>query len=133
MRFYHRHSFFPLVVMLLTLLLGAVMAFALLPRETPTQVVPEETVVDAEAYRDSLAGIVRGFRSDFSQAVDDAGRKDIGARALQAMLNLRVPAQYKSLHLALAVFMSSVESDTAQSDPLAQLQTIVQTYPWLSI
>jgi hypothetical protein len=131
MRYYHRHSFFPLVVIVLTILLGALIAITVLPNEEPTRVVDEETSVDAGSYRENLTNIVREFENGFSQAVDGAGQKRAGAQALQALLDLRVPAEYKNLHLELAVFLSSVESGSTISDPLGTLQTIVETYPWL--
>lgn len=134
MRYYHRHSFFPLVVIVLTLLLCALMALTLVSRGEPAQFVEEEAaVVDAGNYRDSITTVVREFKNKFAQAVDSAGQKRAGAQALQTLLNLRVPAEYKTLHLDLAVFLSSVESGSAISDPLGTLQTIVETYSWLTL
>ncbi len=133
MHFVHRHSFFPFVVIVLTLLLGAIMVSTLPPKGAPEVVATEERTVDEGVYRDSLSQVVREFRGGFSQAVDEPGRAQAGSQALQALLNLRVPAQYKSLHLALAVFLSRVESGGASVDPLAELQTITQTYAWLSL
>jgi len=133
-----RHSFFPLVVAALTVLLaGLVYGSVQTPSPTPGSAQPVVELVDAQAYRDSLIHIVRTFDERLTLAQDDQGKRLAAQTALSNLLALRVPAQFQDLHLALAVALSTMENALASGDQtideaLAQIAGLEETYPWLA-
>lgn len=118
MRYYHRHSFFPLVIILLTLLLGVFMLFSI-DRENarPTSVEETLTPVDPQTYRDSLLSLITTFETNFAQARDDASRLFVAQQAFVDLLDLRVPPEDKQRHLELALLFTKIQTTLKSGDP----------------
>ena len=141
MRYYHRHSFFPLVVIVLSVLLAGLIYWSVQqPGEVGGKVDKVDKVeesIDPEAYRDSLAQIVATFDERMSSSQDDLDKLLAAQTALAGLLELRVPAEFKDLHLALAVAFSDIEKSLQSQDrtidaSLAQINELKQTYSWLA-
>ncbi|KKW32190.1 MAG: hypothetical protein UY76_C0037G0003 [Candidatus Uhrbacteria bacterium GW2011_GWA2_52_8d] len=140
MRYYHRHSFFPLVVIVLSVLLAGLIYWSV-QQEAGGEVErweggKVEESVDPAVYRDSLAQIVGTFEERMSSSQDDLDKLLAAQTALAGLLELRVPAEFKDLHLALAVAFSDIEDALQSQDrnidsSLAQINELEQTYPWL--
>ncbi|MFA4845525.1 MAG: hypothetical protein WC654_03130 [Patescibacteria group bacterium] len=134
MRYYHRHSFFPLVIILLTLLLGLFMVLTL-SRESLLTAFPEEEItapVDAQFYRGELLGVITTFEIDVGLASDDLATLIVVERAFEGLLALRVPPENKQLHLELALIFSKMQTTLKGEDRnieamLAQLQALKET------
>ena len=140
MRYYHRHSFFPLVVIVLSVLLAGLIYWSVQqPGEVGGKVAKVDKVeesIDPATYRDSLAQIVATFDERMSSSQDDLDKLLAAQTALAGLLELRVPAEFKDLHLALAVAFSDIEDALQSQDrnidsSLAQINELEQTYPWL--
>ncbi len=141
MRYYHRHSFFPLVVIVLSVLLAGLIYWSVQqPGEVGGKVAKVDKVeesIDPATYRDSLAQIVATFDERMSSSQDDLDKLLAAQTALAGLLELRVPAEFKDLHLALAVAFSDIEDALQSQDrnidaSLAQISELKQTYSWLA-
>jgi hypothetical protein len=133
MRCYHRHSFFPLVVAVLTLLLSALLFYCASNNRNSDIGILAPPVVDASDYRADIASIVKIFSDSYAQAIDAAGRSDAGTKALHSLLDLRVPSEYKKLHLDLAILFSDVESAGYDGDAMSEIKIFSLAYPWLEL
>ena len=117
MRYYHRHSFFPLVIILLTLLLGAFMTVTLNRESSPAASVQEVIVlVDADAYHDELVNLLTTFETDFSLTSDDVEKLVVTERAFTNLLALRVPLEGKQVHLELALLFTKIQAVLKSED-----------------
>ncbi|HLD20508.1 MAG TPA: hypothetical protein VJB64_00250 [Patescibacteria group bacterium] len=141
MHYYHRHSFFPLVIIVLSVLLAGLIYWSVQqPGEVGGKVAKVDKVeesIDPATYRDSLAQIVATFDERMSSSQDDLDKLLAAQTALAGLLELRVPAEFKDLHLALAVAFSDIEDALQSQDrnidaSLAQISELKQTYSWLA-
>ncbi|MBI4592033.1 hypothetical protein HY733_01130 [Candidatus Uhrbacteria bacterium] len=139
MRYYHRHSFFPLVVIVLSVILAGLIFWSVQNEPSSTSVITTQEVelVDPAAYRDSLAHIVGTFDERMTSSQDDLDKLLATQTALAGVLELRVPVEFKDLHLALAVAFSDIEKSLQREDrnidvALAQINELKQSYPWLA-
>lgn len=136
---FHRHSFFPFVVVLLSLTLAGLIYWSVQnsPSETQTISLQEVEPVNPDAYRDGLSDIVKTFQERVASSQDDLDKLLATQTALTGLLELRVPTEFKDLHLTLAVALSQIqdalESDDRNIDePLAQIFQLGVSYPWLA-
>jgi hypothetical protein len=133
MRTYHRHSFFPLVIILLTLLLGAFMAVTLNRESVPAFSVQEVMVpVDGGLYHDELVNLLTTFQTDFSLASTDGEKLVVTEQAFMHLLSLRVPLEGKQMHLELALLLTKIQTvlKSEVRDPsvlLDEIQAIKET------
>lgn len=133
MRYFHRHSFFPLVIILLTLLLG-VFIIMTVARDQVQTVKPQTEVVvpvDADVYRADLINLITAFETDVVLTADTAAQS-ASEQAFTSLLDLRVPPEYKQLHLNLALLFTRIQTILKTDDPnidalLLELQEIKQT------
>lgn len=136
---FHRHSLFPFVVILLSLALAGLIYWSVQspPRETPVITQQEVESVDPQAYRDGLSDIVGTFEQRMTNSQDDLDKLLATQTTLAGLLELRVPAEFRDLHLELAVALSQIETALQSDDrnidePLAQMAQLVAAYPWLA-
>lgn len=135
---FHRHSFFPLVVVVLSLALAGLIYWSTQGEAPSSPIsVQEVELVDADSYRDDLSGVVREFEIRMASAQDDAQRLQDVQTALAGVLALRVPTQFKDLHLALAVALSEMENTLESgghdlTQPIQKIAELKQAYPWLA-
>lgn len=142
--FHHHRSFFPLVLALLTILLIALMVWKLqpAPEPVPSPTAPAPEVADtpepvtAADYEKELADLLGGF-FDRYDAADQAFLRVIAAdETLSALLDLRVPSEYKDLHLSVAVDLNLIRRGLTDEPKLLEaglnhLQSLRQEYAWL--
>jgi hypothetical protein len=139
MRYYHRHSLFPLAIIALSLLLAGFMFWSLQKTNTSSTTIQEQEVVSVnpDVYKADLKKIVQTFEEKFSAAQDDLDRLVATQTALTGLLGVRVPTEFKDLHLGLAIAMNQLEaalkSENRLTDkPLAAIEALVLEYHWLS-
>lgn len=138
MRYYQKHSFFPLIIIVLTVLLAGFMFFVLRGSFTQTSTVQEPKLVNEGDYREGVSAILQTFEGQFAASQDSAQKRLATQTALDALLELRVPVEYKDLHLQLAIAWNQMQTalQSGSQDGLkASLETIEQlkiTYPWLA-
>lgn len=135
---YHKRSLFPLAVIALSLVLAGFMYWTFQDRSAPSTIA-EEVVdpVDAEAYKDDLAQVVETFQARFAEAGDDLDKLLATETALAGLLQLRVPVEFKDLHLGLAVALHQIQGalKSGQRDVQEYLDTIATLqgqYDWLN-
>jgi len=112
MKFYHRHSFFPFVLAVLTLALVVFMFYAF--TDTPLgSSQPEQVLnpVSDEQYQKELRLLTTEFIDSYQKATDPSSRNVLVDQALSSLLALRVPSQNKELHLDLAIDLSQLRQD----------------------
>lgn len=139
---FHRHrSFFPLVLALLTILLVVLMIWKLqppaagAPSSPATEEISADPVTPAE-YETHLADLLGKFFQKYDAADQDFIRVIIADETLSALLDLKVPAQYKELHLAVAVNLNLIQRGLTDeparlNEGLSNLQSLRQAYSWL--
>lgn len=120
----HR-SWFPFIVVGLSLALLAVVALVYTPATSPnpTNVVtaPELTAPSAEEY----AAIIQQVLADYALDND-------AVRAYNTLLLTRVPnASYQSFHLNLVIAFAELQSGNG-TDGAANLAGVIAAAPWLS-
>jgi hypothetical protein len=139
MSFSKHYSFFPLVVIVLSLALAGLIYSTVQkapPVETTTTVSVGEPV-NADEYRDDLVAIVRTFDGRLTASTDDLDRLIAAQTALAGLLELRVPVEFKDLHLGLAMVFSDMENQLESesrdiTEPLGRLAELRETYSWLA-
>lgn len=141
MRHFHKHSSFPLILILLSLGLIVFMFYSFTYEENQEQksgqVTQEEVIpIDINQYRQDLSYIVRNFHDEYARATDDLAKLVVTESALEQMLDLIVPAEYKDLHLQLAVAFHQLEEslkspNRSVSEAQTALDTLFGQYPWL--
>lgn len=135
---FHRHSFFPLIVIVLSLALAGLVYWSTQDEaSSPSILVQEVEPVDADSYRDGLSQVVKAFEERMAAAGDDVQRLRAVQTALSGVLALRVPTEFKNLHLALAVAFSEMENTLESgghdlTQPTANIFELKQAYPWLA-
>ncbi|PJA45482.1 hypothetical protein CO174_02950 [Candidatus Uhrbacteria bacterium CG_4_9_14_3_um_filter_50_9] len=140
MRYYQRNTYFPLTLTLLTLGLILFMFYAFTYKTEPAaySIVTEVTEpVDAEAYRTDLAYAVVTFEDEYARASDDLSRLVAAENAVSTLLDMRVPTEYKDLHLELAITLNQLQAalrstDRNADESLAALEQLKTLYPWLN-
>lgn len=140
MRYYHQPFFFPLVLILLTLLLSVFMVWALGQEPTASDDLREiqpTPSVDAQVYQAEVAHMLQTFHDRFATAEDDDTKLLTAQTTLESLLNLRVPAELKDFHLDLALAFHQIQialqaADDSVDDPLARIESLKNHYPWLA-
>lgn len=134
MRYFHRHSFFPLVIILLTLLLSVFIIMTVARDQVQTVKLQTEVVVpvDADVYRADLINLITAFETEVVLTADTAAQSVASEQAFTSLLDLRVPPEYKQLHLNLALLFTRIQTILKTDDPnidalLLELQEIKQT------
>lgn len=114
----------------MTLVLGAFMFLTLGRGETQTSVQEEASgAIDAQAYRKELLSLAATFQTDIASAPDDLTKLVVAQRALENLLSLRVPPEFKEPHLRFALILTRIQNTLTSGDrdiasALADLQTL---------
>jgi hypothetical protein len=109
MIFHKRHSFFPLVLAMLTLGLFVLMFYAFTGKQTINRVAQETTLVSSQAYQKELGSLTDSFIKQYPKKEDDLSRLVLIEQTLASILSLRVPAEAKELHLNLAIELNQMQ------------------------
>lgn len=138
MHIHKRRSFFPLVITLLTMSLIVFMFYAFMDASSPaTEPMVEEVItVNADDYRSDTVLAIANFEEGYGQAADDLSRLMVTETALEELLDLRVPAEYKELHLDLVVALNQLQTalrseGRSTAEALAGLEALKIRYPWI--
>lgn len=110
MIFHRRHSLFPLLIVGLTLVLMVLMFYSFTGQKKPvSNVVSEPSPVSSVEYEQSLREISDTFIQTFTAQPDDLARLVLVEQTQQQLLSLRVPADYKDLHLSLVIDLNKMQ------------------------
>lgn len=113
--------------------------FWTLREDSPQTSTPSEDVVmvDADAYQADLSNILQTFDERFSSAENDGEKLIVAETALASILLLRVPVEYKDLHIELAVAFNQIQTalkggeSSAVESLLAKIEVLQGEYSWL--
>ncbi len=118
---HHRHSFFPLVLAGLTLALIIFMFYSFTGWQPSTStMVPEQMPVSPAEYEQSLTQVTRAFVESYPGQSDDLARLVLVEKTMQQLLNLRVPAEQKELHLSLVIELNQIQQALRERNGEAQ-------------
>ncbi len=107
--FHQRHSFFPLVLAGLTLVLIIFMFYAFTEQgREPVSVMREPSPVSAQAYEKQWQQITQAFEEMYPNQSDDLARLVLTEQTIRELLELRVPAQQKDFHLSLVIELNQI-------------------------
>jgi hypothetical protein len=129
MIFHHHHrSFFLPILGLLTVGLVVFMFYSLTdsfkPPEFSQQVI---TPVSSQEYTNSIKTIGGKFVESYGVAENDIARLVIVENTLSELLALRVPVEFKEIHLELAVILSQMQTALKAQDT-KQAQNLFATW-----
>ncbi len=114
-----KNSRFPLLVLFLTLLLLGFMIFTFVKKDsTPNESVTP--VVSEKEYKTQMAMVVNNFLPSYLAATDDVGRRAVVDSTLTKLLEIRVPANQKDLHLELAISLNLILTQLSGTTDVAR-------------
>lgn len=134
-----RYSFFPFILLALTLVLVTTFVFLASPKQNNQKTIrSEESVVSEERYQQALKAVLKKFVSVYDAATSDADRSQIVESTLNALLSMRVPANEKDLHLELAITLQKMKqgfgtNPQAVLDGYAQIKELFSQTSWLNL
>ncbi len=134
-----RLSFFPLILAFLTLGLILLMfySFSFADRGASAPIVEEVvTPVNSDEYQQSVSGIVTGFQADFADAEDNLKQIFVTEKTLAKILALKVPTEFQSAHLGLAMSLNNIVSglrgeERDATEGLAALELVLAEHSWI--
>jgi hypothetical protein len=110
MLFHKRHSFFPLILALLTLGLILLMFYAFTGKQpASTSVSQEVTPISSQEYQKEFTTLITSFVEQYPQKEDDLSRLVLVEQTLSFLLSLRVPTEAKEQHLNMAVELNQMQ------------------------
>ncbi len=120
MFFHKRRSYFPLVIILLSVFLLVFMFFTLSFKSeksgSPLEEPIEIPTVSSQAYQTQVKEISRLFEQKLALANDRDAQRAIVEETLTALLALRVPVAYQTAHLQFALALNSMQEALTGED-----------------
>ena len=143
--FHQRHRlFFPGVIIFLTLVLITLMVWQFYPQQKNKTFLENKTLVQEKTfeaedlinYQPAVTKILNNFYQKYNEADQDFLKVILADKTLDQLLALKVPSQYKELHLKIAVDLNLIQHGlTDQPENLKKgldnLHLLNQEYPWL--
>ena len=134
----HHKSFFPFILIGLTLALMVFMVFAFSKNPEPITEPATQTdpVVTDEDYRKEIKTVISDYEQRSSQAETDLQHLVVVEDALENVLAIKVSAGYRDIHLEIATSLFQIasglrgEEGTIESGQ-SRLETIFVQNPWL--
>ncbi len=128
----HHKTWFPVLVLALTLLLG----FFIYSLFKDRVASPAVSVVSAVEYQSAVHGFTGSLRADLVASPSDATRIARLEQARDGLLTLIVPGDDKDVHLEMVMTISQwiLGYQGARDKQVAaeqRWQTIVSQYPWI--
>lgn len=115
--FCHKKSFFPVVIILLTCVLG-IFIFSVFSHRSKS-VSTETTMISKSVYESTVKSYMDDFTVKFGSTSDDVAKLSLVENVLTNLLNLRVPSEDKDIHLGLVIGLNQIkeELNTKQTTP----------------
>lgn len=132
-------SFFPLIVLALTLILVSSFVFLSSPKQTEQKRVSLQTSVITETqYQEALSAVLKKFFTVYDSATTDVVRAETVQNTLNALLSMRVPAGFKDLHLELAIAFQKMKQGFVSNpqdvtEGYEQVKTLSSQTSWLHL
>lgn len=133
----HHRSWFPFVLVGLTVSLVLLVALAYVNKQAPKQQSAQADVVTENEYQVAAAAVTRGFFARFDSVANDEERLELVESAQSELLELLVPSAEKDLHLELVMSLNllkkglSDDDDAAQLEGRRRLEAVFEQYSWL--
>ena len=134
----HHKTWFPLVVIGLSLALILFVAWAYLSRPTSSDFISTEIpTVSVNQYKAESRKIMTDFWSQYRNQADDASALSFVSETEQKLLALKVPSENRSVHFelvsSLELMWQGIVGDLEKmSEGLARLEKTFSDNPWLS-
>lgn len=132
-------SFFPFLVLALTLILVTGFVFSASPKSVEKKgVVTQTPSVSDEQYQEALKLVLKKFITSFDATEDVSVRAQLTEQTLGTLLTMRVPGQEKELHLTLAIALQKMKQGFAGNpqdvmDGYTQIKQLISQTNWLSL
>jgi hypothetical protein len=132
-------SFFPYILLALTLVLVTCFVFLTPPKQTEnTNTLPKVVVVSEGQYQDALEAVLKKFFSVYDSAASDTARIEIVQNTLNSLLSMRVPVSFKDMHLELAIALQKMKQGFISNpqdvtDGYARLKELISQSSWLRL
>lgn len=132
-------SFFPFLVLALTLILVTGFVFSASPKSVEQKGVTTQTPpVSDEQYQEALKLVLKKFTTSFDATEDVSVRAQLTEQTLSTLLTMRVPGQEKEFHLTLAIALQKMKQGFAGNpqdvmDGYAQIKQLISQMNRLSL
>ncbi len=131
-------SFFPLLVLSLTLVLVTGYVFFSSPNSSSPKSGVGQIVLSVDDYEDALRTVLAQFRSTYDAAPDDAQKVARIEHAMNALLSMRVPNEQKELHLGLALALQKMKQGYGANpqditDGYNEVNRLISETDWLRL
>ncbi len=136
-----KRSYFPMVILFLSLGLVLFMVYSLTYTNTNSKKIKESLEV-AEAinineYRVEMQNIIASYESEYQNTDDDLSKLIVVEKIIGKLLAIRVPDGYKEMHLELVVNLNTIKQalrSTKRDITIGQekLSRTLARFPWLS-
>jgi hypothetical protein len=132
-------SFFPFLVLALTLILVTGFVFSASPKLAGQKdVVIQTPPVSDKQYQEALKIVLKKFVTAFDATQDLSVRAQLTDQTLSTLLTMRVPVQEKDLHLTLAIFLQKMKQGFVANpqdvmEGYMQIKQIISQTNWLSL
>lgn len=132
-------SFFPFLVLALTLILVTGFVFSASPKSVEQKgIVTQTPPVSDEQYQEALRLVLKKFITSFDATEDVSVRTQLTEQTLGTLLTMRVPGQEKELHLALAIALQKMKQGFGANpqdvmDGYTQIKQLISQTNWLSL
>ncbi len=135
----HHRSWFPFVLVGLTLSLLFLVAWVYRQSSSPSAYVDEPSVpaVTEDEYQTAVKNVMAGFLTKLDGSTDDTSRLTVVQSTMDNVLALLVPGPRKDLHLELVMSLGLMRRGLSDEDPTAyaegrrRLESVLVQYPWL--
>jgi hypothetical protein len=133
----HRTSFYPLLIALATLGLGAFMLAGMTGTNHPSADEPAAPAMTESDYRADASRVIGPVLQAYDAAPTDIAKLVAVEDGLNGLMKLTVPAAYKDVHLGLAVSLTLMRDglrgeEGSLDSGYAKLMELVGDYPWLA-
>lgn len=136
-----KRSYFPLVILILSLGLVLFMVYSLTYTNTNSNNTKEllevTEPINTNEYRVEMQNIIASYKSEYQNASDDLSKLIVVERVIGKLLTIRVPDGYKEMHLELVVNLHTIKQgllSTKRDISIGQekLNRTFARFPWLS-
>lgn len=127
---HHRHSFFPVILAVITLALLLFVVYTVKPSS------PQDQGPDPITYQEQTNKLVTQLIEDLEHAQQDTQKEQLIVQAQQTLLDVHVPSAFRQTHLALAVSFVRLKEGLlsgalAYEQALSSLNQLIDETPWL--
>ena len=128
----HHRTWFPFVLVGLSLSLVLLIIFFVTPRQKipPVISVPEQQLIDSGAYKTQVHDLLQSFLDGWSVASTTEAKMRQTDETLSVLFTIRVPKEFLDTHLSVVLALQDLRRSLPAENPdvLARLQILATSF-----